>query len=114
MRRLRARTGVGLVALVLGMSFASAAAFAQFGSYYANDRKLDDNGSVYEPNSGPSANVSASASENTSARPRSRRRHLTNYAPRIQPVSQTQRQYWPNDRKPDDNGSVDEPGAGRQ
>jgi hypothetical protein len=93
-----ARIGVCAAALTLGMSLASAAAFAQFGSYYPNDRKLNDNGSVYEPSPGLSA----------STRQPSRREHLVNYAPQI---SRTKlRQYWPNDRRPDDNGSVDEPG----
>jgi hypothetical protein len=101
MGRLRVRISVGLVAMALGMSFASEAAFAQFGSYYPNDRKLDDNGSVYEPGSGPTASAS------TGTRHRSRHAQLINYAPQ---TSRALRQYWPNDRRPDDNGSVDEPG----
>jgi hypothetical protein len=98
MARLRTRIGVGLATLTLGMSIASAAAFAQSTSYYPSDRKLNDNGSVSEPGSTPSAS--------TSTRHTGRRAHLINYAP--QP-SRTAKQHWPNDRKPDDNGSVDEP-----
>jgi hypothetical protein len=97
MARLRTRIGVGLAALALGMSFASAAAFAQSTSYYPNDRKLDDNGSVSEPGSAPSASTTHTG----------RRAHLINYAPQTNP---TLRQYYPNDRRADDNGSVDEPG----
>jgi hypothetical protein len=109
MGRLRTRIGVGLAALTLGMSFASAAAFAQSSSYYPNDRRLDDNGSVYEPGSTLSANANANTNANvTQTR---RRAHLINYAP--QP-SRALRQYYPNDRRADDNGSVDEPGPGAQ
>ena len=105
MARLRTRIGVGLAALTLGMSFASAA-FAQ-STYYPNDRRLDDNGSVYEPGSALSMNANTDA--NTNARPTHRHAHLVNYAPHTSP---TGRQYFPNDRRADDNGSVDEPGPG--
>jgi hypothetical protein len=104
MARLRIRIGVGLAALTLGMSIASAAAFAQ-STYYPNDRRLDDNGSIYEPGSALSMNA------NTNAGQTRRRAHLVNYAPHTSP---TGRQYYPNDRRADDNGSVDEPGPGAQ
>jgi hypothetical protein len=107
MERLRVRIGVGLAALTLGMSFASAA-FAQ-STYYPNDRRLDDNGSVYEPGSALSMNANTNADTNT--RQTRRRAHLVNYAPHTSP---TGRQYYANDRRADDNGSVDEPGPGAQ
>lgn len=97
MGRHHVRIGVGLAALTLGISVTFGAAFAQFNSYYPNDRRLDDNGSVYEPGPGPSASTRLPA----------QREQLINYAPQ---TSRTLRQYWPNDRRLDDNGSVDEPG----
>lgn len=98
MERLRVRIGIGLAALTLGMTFASAA-FAQSTSYYPNDRRLDDNGSVNEPASAPAV----------SAKQPRRHEHLVNYAPQ---TSFKSRQYYPNDRRADDNGSIDEPGPG--
>jgi hypothetical protein len=95
-RNLRARMLFGVAALAFGVT-STAAAFAQSGPYYPSDRKLDDNGSVYEPGPGPGAAARAYVA-------REERVHLTPVAPA--------RQYYPTDRKPDDNGSVDEPGPG--
>lgn len=103
MTKSRARTGAALAALALGMSIASTAAFAQFGPYYSSDRKVNDNGSVYEP---------TSAANRSMTEPVRHRRHLVNYAPRTQETSQA-RHYYPGVRRPDDNGSVDEQGPSR-
>jgi hypothetical protein len=84
--------------LALGVCAAAAPALAQ-SSYYSSDRKLNDNGSVNEPNS-----VAGNAA--AAGRP-ARPRRLVNYQ-----AQTPQHQYYPSVRKADDNGSVDEPGAG--
>lgn len=98
-RNLRSQASIGLAALALAMSVGSVAAFAQFGPYYPAARKLNDNGSVYEPGPGPAP----------AAMRHLRHARLYNYAPQYQP----QRRYYPAARKLNDNGSVDEPGPGR-
>jgi hypothetical protein len=91
------KISIGVAALAFGVSLVSVAAFGQYGPYYPTDRKVDDNGSVYEPGPGAAAVKQQPV----------RQTHVLNYAP------QQSRQYYPTDRKPDDNGSVDEPGPDR-
>jgi hypothetical protein len=93
-RNLRTKMLIGVAALAFGVT-ATAAAFAQ-STYYPTSRRLDDNGSVYEPGPGPGFASSAYVARQE----------------RVTPV-QPARQYYATDRKADDNGSVDEPGPGR-
>ena len=90
-------TAVSLGALALVLGLATVPAVAQQSPFYPSDRKVNDNGSVYEP--GPGASPAARQSN--------RHEHLLNYQP------QAQNRYYPSDRKLNDNGSVDEPGQGR-
>ena len=88
---MRAKITLGLGALAVGLVMAAAPVFAQSGPYYPSDRKLNDNGSVYEP--GPASTAKQPAGP------------LYNYVP----PQAGHGQYFTSDRKLNDNGSVDEP-----